>query len=87
VAAKESSVAAAFPARIQSAGVLNSPPIIITVGSGGEGSVAYQAGGRYTSSPRCLNPDAVPGTSTETTVPLAGIVCCLCIAVTVTGSV
>ena len=33
-------------ARSQSAGVLNSPPIIITVGSGGGGLVAYQAGGR-----------------------------------------
>src|SRR6201996_8873243 len=45
-AAKSSIVFAALPARSQSAGVLNSPPIIITVGSGGGGSVAYQAGGR-----------------------------------------
>ena len=39
-------VLTALPVRSQSAGVLNSPPIIITVGSGGGGSVAYQAGGR-----------------------------------------
>jgi hypothetical protein len=45
-AAKSSMVFTALPPRIQSAGVLNSPPIIITVGSRGGGSVAYQAGGR-----------------------------------------
>src|SRR6476469_10937753 len=45
-AAKSSIVLTALPARIQSAGVLNSPPTIITVGSGGGGSVAYHAGGR-----------------------------------------
>ncbi|MCW2654394.1 MAG: hypothetical protein QOE41_534 [Mycobacterium sp.] len=36
----------AFPARSQSAGVLNSPPIIITTGSFGGGSLAYHAAGR-----------------------------------------
>jgi hypothetical protein len=45
-AAKASAVATALPARIQSAGVLNSPPIIITTGSRGGGLVAYHAGGR-----------------------------------------
>jgi hypothetical protein len=80
-------VLTALPVRTQSAGVLNSPPIIMIVGSGGGGSVAYQAGGRYTSSSRCLNPDAVSAISTGTSVPLAGIWCCFCIAVTATGSV
>ena len=45
-AAKSSIVFAALPARSQSAGVLNSPPIIITVGSGGGGLLENQAGGR-----------------------------------------
>ena len=45
-AAKSSIVLTALPARSQSAGVLNSPPIIITVGSLGGGLVANQAGGR-----------------------------------------
>ncbi len=49
-AAKSSAVLIALPIRAQSAGVLNSPPIIITAGRGGGGLVAYQAGGRYTSS-------------------------------------
>ena len=66
-------VVTALPARSQSAGVLNSPPIIITVGSRGGGSLANHAGGRYTSSPRCLKFDAASPVSTCTTVPLAGI--------------
>src|SRR5262245_60382655 len=45
-AANSSIVSIASPAGIQSAGVLYSPPTIITVGRGGGGSVAYQAGGR-----------------------------------------
>ena len=36
----------AWPARSQSAGVLNSPPIIITTGSGGGGVLVNQTGGR-----------------------------------------
>ena len=46
VAANWSAMVIALPVRNQSAGVLNSPPIIMTVGNGGGGSVAYQAGGR-----------------------------------------
>jgi hypothetical protein len=44
--AKESAMAAALPVRSQSAGVLNSPPIIITTGSLGAGLAANQRGGR-----------------------------------------
>jgi hypothetical protein len=43
-------VASASPARTQSAGLLNSPPIIMTAGSMGGGVLVNQAGGRYTSS-------------------------------------
>ena len=46
VAAYLSMVVMALPARSQSAGVLNSPPIIITVGSFGGGLEANHAGGR-----------------------------------------
>ena len=46
VAAKRSIVLTASPCRIQSAGVLNWPPIIITVGSVGGGLVEYHVGGR-----------------------------------------
>lgn len=45
-AAKSSMVLMASPARVQSAGVLNCPPIIITVGSGGGGLLANHSGGR-----------------------------------------
>src|SRR6476469_5209223 len=45
-AANPSATLTALPVRTQSAGVLNSPPIIMIVGRGGGGSVAYQAGGR-----------------------------------------
>ncbi len=45
-AAKSSIVLTALPARVQSAGVLNCPPIIITVGNGGGGVVANHSGGR-----------------------------------------
>src|SRR3954469_8644445 len=72
-AAKSSTDLIALPARNQSPGGLNSPPIIINVGRWGAGFVANQAGGRYTSSPRCLNPDAVESMFTGTTTPLAGI--------------
>src|ERR1700737_249272 len=45
-AASSSIVFTALPARAQSAGVLNSPPIIITVGSCGGGVLTNHAGGR-----------------------------------------
>ena len=41
-----SALLTALPILTQSAGVLNSPPIIMIVGRGGGGLVAYQAGGR-----------------------------------------
>src|SRR6201746_1273917 len=72
-AANSSLVLIPLPARSQSAGVLNSPPIIISVGSAGGGFEANQAGGRYTSSSRCLNPDAAALIVTGTTDPLLGI--------------
>src|ERR1700761_5100701 len=46
VAASSSSFFTALPVRNQSAGVLNSPPIIITVGSRSGGLAANHAGGR-----------------------------------------
>src|SRR5882672_10495430 len=52
-AAKLSMVDMAFPVRGQSDGVLNSPAIIITTGSLGAFGMNH-AGGRYTSSVRCL---------------------------------
>ena len=67
--------------------MLNSPPIIITVGNRGGGLVAYQAGGRYTSSPRCLNFEPESLMFTDMTVPVAGRVPARCIAVTVAWSV
>ncbi len=53
-------VAIAFPVRGQSDGVLNSPAIIMTTGSLGA-FAANHAGGRYTSSVRCLKCDASSG--------------------------
>src|SRR6478736_8651669 len=81
VAAKPSMVLIALPVRSQSPGVLNSPPIIITVGSFGAPR-ANHAGGRYTSSVRCLKPDAVSGMVTGTTAPFDGTVPVAFIAVT-----
>src|SRR5277367_2173741 len=69
VAANPSMVRTALPARVQSAGVLNCPPIIMMVGSRGGGLLANHSGGRYTSSPRCLKCDASDGITTGTTVP------------------
>src|ERR1700733_2264971 len=46
LAASSSIIFTALPARAQSAGVLNSPPIIITVGSGGGGLLENHAGGK-----------------------------------------
>ena len=57
------------PARIQSAGVLNGAPIIITVGNRGGGLVANQAGGRYTNSSRWRNFDESALMVTRTTTP------------------
>src|ERR1700737_4660069 len=81
--AKSSIVLAALPVRSQSAGVLNSPPIIITTGNRGAGWLANHAGGRYTSSLRCLKCDASLGMSTDTTAPWEGTVPLRCIARTV----
>src|SRR5690349_23057372 len=67
-AAKRSIGAIALPVRGQSDGVLNSPAIIITTGSLGA-LAANQAGGRYTSSVRCLKPDASAGMVTGTSAP------------------
>src|SRR5579875_2117822 len=86
-AANSSIVATALPARSQSAGVLNSPPIIITVGSRGGGVLANHAGGRYTSSPRCLKCDASAGIVTGTTLPRGGWAPLAAIAVTAAASV
>src|ERR1700761_7826830 len=86
-AAKLSIVPIALPARVQSAGVLNCPPIIITVGSCGGGLLANHSGGRYTSSPRCLKCDASEGITTGTTLPWAGRVPLATMAVTVARSV
>src|SRR6516162_1648031 len=86
VAAKSSIVFTALPARVQSAGVLNCPPIIITVGSAGGGVLANQSGGRYTSSPRCLKCDASDGITTGITLPCGGRARVAAIAVTVAGS-
>src|SRR3981081_1619492 len=83
VAAKSSIVLIALPARVQSAGVLNCPPIIITVGSGGGGLLANHSGGRYTSSPRCLKCEADDGITTGTTLPCGGRFPFSAIAVTV----
>ncbi|CPR07756.1 hypothetical protein BN971_01093 [Mycobacterium bohemicum DSM 44277] len=93
-AAKSSIVLTALPARVQSAGVLNCPPIIITVGSFGGGlspasgwcPQVNHAGGRYTSSPRCLKCDASEGILTATTLPCGGRVRFAAIAVTVAWS-
>jgi hypothetical protein len=85
--AKSSIVFAALPVRNQSAGVLNSPAIIITVGNFGGGLLANQAGGKYTSSVRCLNWEASLGIVTGTTAPWVGTVWFCCIAVTVAMSV
>src|SRR6476659_5835377 len=71
VAAKLSMVAIALPVRGQSDGVLNSPAIIVTTGSFGA-FTANHAGGRYTSSVRCLNCDASSGMVTGTSAPCAG---------------
>src|ERR1700739_2302659 len=58
---KSSMVFAALPVRSQSAGVLNSPAIIITTGNFGGGSLLNQAGGRDTRSVRCLKGEAFVG--------------------------
>src|SRR4029077_46430 len=63
--------AIASPVRGQSDGVLNSPAIIMTTGSFGA-FAANHAGGRYTSSVRCLKPDASSGMVTGTSAPCAG---------------
>ena len=78
---------AALPARSQSAGVLNSAPIIITTGSRGGGLLANQAGGRYTNSPRCLNFDAAALISLARRPPWRESHPASCIAVTVARSV
>src|SRR6201999_2308656 len=87
LAASSSIVLAALPARSQSPGVLNSPPIIITVGSGGGGLVENQAGGKYTTSPRCLKCDASAEIVTGTTMPWAGCRPAAAIAATPAASV
>src|SRR4051795_13416694 len=53
----------------------------------GGGLVANHAGGRYTSSPRCLNLDASELMLSGTTTPLAGTAPLSCIAVRVARSV
>jgi hypothetical protein len=65
-------VAIAFPVRGQSDGVLNSPAIIMTTGSLGA-FAANHAGGRYTSSVRCLKCDASSGMVTGTSAPCPGM--------------
>src|SRR4051812_32670013 len=67
-AAKLSMAAIAFPVRGQSDAVLNSPAIIMTTGSVGA-FAANHAGGRYTSSVRCLKWDASSGMETGTSAP------------------
>jgi len=83
IVANSSIVLIALPARVQSAGVLNCPPIIITVGSGGGGLLANHSGGRYTSSPRCLKCEADDGITTGTTLPCGGRFPLAAMAVTV----
>src|ERR1700758_459476 len=84
---KSSIVLAALPVRSQSAGVLNSPAIIITTGNFGGGLLLNHAGGRYTNSVRCLNPEASLGIVTGTRAPWVGTVWFCCIVVTVAVSV
>jgi hypothetical protein len=67
--------------------VLNSPPIIMTVGNGGPGLLANHTGGRYTNSSRCLKFEASGRIQTDTTDPRAGTLPARCIAAAVTTSV
>ena len=62
----------ASPARIQSAGALNTAPIIMTTGRGGGRGPRNHVGGRYTYCWRGVKPLPAAGMVTATTTPDTG---------------